>query len=516
MTSHMTQANLSNHVTRKHIATGIAGLDDVLRGGLPAHRLYVIEGDPGAGKTTLAMQFLLAGVQAGERVLYITLSETAEELGAVAASHGWSLDGVELLELSSLADRSEEDSSYTVFHPSDVELGETVRRIRAAVDRIQPQRLALDSVAELKILAETNVRYRREILGLKQYFVGKQCTVLVLDDGSGHGREQQLQSIAHGVLRMERQAREYGETRRQLQIVKMRGVRFSDGQHDFAIKTGGIEVYTRLAPAAPSPRREADHLLSGIPELDAMLGNGLDRGTSNLIMGPAGCGKTTLCSQYILAALDRGEKASCFLFEESRTTFLKRSDGLGMHFEPHLSSGLLDLMEMDPAKLSPGDFAHRVRGRVEKGARIVMIDSLNGYFNGMPSEKFLLIHMHELLTYLGQMGVVTLLVMAQHGMLGTTMQTPVDVSFLADTVILLRFFEAQGAVCQAISIVKKRRTGHERTIREMKIEHGGIRIGEPLRQFQGVLTGVPKYRGTAAQLLNKDGKEKERVNVSPE
>ena len=482
------------------VGTGVPGLDEVLRGGVPENRLYVVEGDPGAGKTTLAMQFLLEGVRLGEPVLYIALSETAEELREVAASHGWSLEGVEILELSALAGAASEDASYTVFHPADVELGETLRRVRKAIDELGPRRLVLDSVSELKILAESGTRYRRELLGIKQFVNGKECTVFILDDRTGDGREQQLLSIAHGVIRLERNDEGYGNTRRQIQVLKMRGVRYRDGLHDFSIKTGGLEVYTRLWAAEQTPSKDKPLASTGNPELDQMLGGGLDCATSTLLIGPSGCGKTTICSQCVTAALARGESAACFLFEESLSTFLKRSEGLGMPFQEYMDSGQLYIHEVDLANLTPGDFAHRVRAVVENGARIVVIDGLNGYLNGMPSERHLMIHMHELLTYLGQKGIITMLVIAQHGMIGG-MHSPVDVSFLADTVILLRFFEAEGAVRQAISIVKKRRTDHERTIREMKIVQSGVRIGEPLNQFEGVLTGVPRFRGDDRKLL---------------
>jgi circadian clock protein KaiC len=451
----------------------------------------------------LALQFLLEGVRLGQRTLYVTLSETLEELRDVAFSHGWSLDGIDLLELNSFSERLQEEANYTVYHPSDVELAETIRRISGEVERINPDRVALDSVSELKILSQTSVRYRREILGLKQFFAGRKCTVLVLDDRTTREGEQQLQSIAHGVLRMERETREYGNTRRQFHIVKLRGINFRDGLHDFVIHRGGIEVYPRLSPEDTTTAEETPPARSGSEELDSLLGGGLDRGSSTLLLGPAGCGKSTLCSRYMLTALERGEPVACFLFEESRETFLSRSAGFKMDFKPHLASKQFELAQVDIGALSPGEFANRVQRTVEqRNARFIVIDSLNGYLNGMPSERFLLIHMHALLTYLGQKGVVTILTIAQHGMLGSTIQTPVDVSFLADTVILLRFFEAAGMVRQAISVVKKRRGAHERTIREMQIGATGVRIGEVLRQFEGVLTGVPRFRGKDARLLD--------------
>ena len=482
--------------------TGIAGLDEILGGGVPAHRLYVVEGSPGSGKTTFALQFLREGVRLGQRVLYVTLSETLEELSDVATSHHWTLDGIDLLELNSLSERFQEEADYTVFHPSDVELEDTVQRIRVEVERLNPDRVALDSVSELKILSQTSARYRREILGLKQFFAGRKCTVLVLDDCTTGDIEQQLQSIAHGVFRMEREAREYGTTRRQIHVVKLRGVQFQDGRHDFVIKSGGLEVYPRLSASGTTAVEDDRSAESGSSQLDALLGGGLDRGSSTLLIGPAGCGKTTLCSQYLIAALERGEQVVCYQFEESRQTFLRRSSGFGMDFGPYIDSGQFDLVQVDIAELSPGEFSSRVRRAVEEQkASFLVIDSLNGYLNGMPSERFLLIHIRELLTYLGQKGVVTLMTLAQHGMMGAGMQSPVDVSFLADTVILLRFFEAAGSVRQAISVVKKRRGAHERTLREMKIGSTGVQIGDVLEEFEGVLTGVPRYRGKQTQLL---------------
>ncbi|MBV8809441.1 MAG: AAA family ATPase, partial [Acidobacteriaceae bacterium] len=359
--------------------TGIAGLDEVLAGGLPAHRLYVVEGNPGSGKTTFALQFLREGVRLGQRVLYVTLSETLEELSDVAISHNWNLDGIDLLELDSLSERFGEDADYTVFHPSDVELEETVERIRAEVERLNPDRVALDSVSELKILSQTVVRYRREILGLKQFFAGRNCTVLVLDDCTTGDGEQQLQSIAHGVLRMDRESREYGSTRRQISVVKMRGVAFQDGRHDFVIKSGGLDIYPRLSATDSTRVENPGSAASGSQQMDVLLGGGLDRGSSTLLIGPAGCGKTTLCSQYLMSALQRNEHVVCYQFEENRQTFLHRSSGYGMDFEPYIASGKFELIQVDIAELSPGEFAYRVRHAVEeRKASFVVIDSLNG------------------------------------------------------------------------------------------------------------------------------------------
>lgn len=486
--------------TGNRISTGIPGLDHVLRGGLTSNRLYVIEGDPGAGKTTAGLQFLLEGVRRGERVLYVTLSESVTELSEVARSHGWNLGGIDLVELESLAERLGQESDYTVYHPADVELGETLRRIRKAVEKMEPSRVVLDSVSELKILSQSPPRYRREILALKQFFSGKRCTVLVLDDMSTqNGESQQSQSIAHGVIRMERRSREYGSTRRQILIVKMRGVKYRDGYHDFTIETGGVRVYPRLSAADHWKAHARQEILSGIGGLDELLGGGLDRGSSSLVIGPAGCGKTTLCSQYVMAALERGESAACYLFEESVNTFLDRASGMGMDFTRFIESGQLWLKQSDPAELGPGEFSHDVRRAVERqNARVIVIDSINGYLNAMPSENFLLIHLRELLTYLGQQGVLTLLVLSQHGMVSREPFGPIDVSFLADTVILLRFFEAFGEVRMAISVLKKRLGAHEHTLRELRLGSQGIQIGGPLQQFEGVLTGVPRYLGDKA------------------
>jgi circadian clock protein KaiC len=492
----------SKRLSAPRQATGVPGLDAVLKGGLPPDRLYLVEGEPGAGKTTIALQFLLEGRRLGEKVLYITLSETEDELHDVASSHGWTLDGINLLELNALSERLQDDSTYTVYHPSDVELGETTKLIRSAIERLNPARLVIDSVSELRILSDTVLRFRREMLAFKQFFAGRKCTVLILDDRMPMEDEHRIQSIAHGVVRLEREAREYGNIRRQFHVVKMRGVQFREGRHDFVISKGGVEIYPRLSAAAAAAKRDETPAQSGSPELDALLGGGLDRGSSTLLLGPAGCGKTTLCSQYLLEALKRGETVAAWLFEESRHTFLRRSEGFGMDFSPFLENGTLELIQVDVGELSPGEFANQVRSMVEaRNARLVLIDSLNGYLNGMPSERFLMIYMHELLTWLGGKNVITILTIAQHGMLGSSMQTPIDVSFLADTVVLLRFFEAGGEVRQAISVVKKRCGVHERTLREFQLGPNGGRIGEVLREFHGVLTGVPKYSGKDASLL---------------
>jgi circadian clock protein KaiC len=427
-------------------------------------------------------------------VLYVTLSETREEIGEVAASHGWSLDGVNLYELIPSEESLKTETQYTIFHPSEVEFGETTTAVLDEVARIQPRRVVFDSLSEMRLLARDPLRYRRQILALKQYFAGRQCTVLLLDDRTGTGNDLQVRSIAHGVVELEQLALDYGAERRRLRVVKLRGSKYRGGFHDFKIEKGGVIVYPRLVAAEHQQPFAPEMITSGVAELDALLGGGLDRGTSTLILGPAGSGKSSIAAQFAATAAERGERAASFLFDEGVNTYLSRSSGLGREMTEQVEAGYMSIQQIDPAELSPGEFASFVRKAVEQdGARVVVIDSLNGYLQAMPDERFLVVQMHELLTYLRQQGVVTLLVLAQHGFMGTNMGTPVDVSYLADTVLMLRFFEARGAVHRAISAVKKRTGHHENTIREMCMSKSGIAVGEPLRDFQGVLTGVPTY-----------------------
>lgn len=484
------------------VRTGISGLDDVLLGGFPRSHFYLIEGDPGAGKTTLGLHFLLAGREEGESCLYVTLSESKKELRDIAASHGWSIDGIETYELGELEDRLNPERRYTVFHPAEVELTATMKRILDEVDRLRPTRVVFDSLSELRLLAREDLRYRREILALKQFFAGKDCTVLLLDDRSDADRDvSQLQSLAHGVLLLERIGIDYGIPRRRVSVTKMRGAEFREGFHDFTIRPGGLTVYPRLVAGEHAGEVSPELVPSGVAELDVLLGGGLVRGTSTLLMGPAGAGKSTLITQYALAEADRGKRVVCYIYEESRSTFIARSEGMGIHITPHLKSGRIHLQQVNPAEMSPGEFAHKVRQAVDSGVSDIVIDSLNGYLNAMPNERHLLIHMHELLTYLSQKSVLTMLTVAQHGLVGGTLQVPVEVSYLADTVIILRFFEAVGAVKQAISVVKKRHGHHERTIRELAFSEHGIQIGGPLKEFQGVLTGAPAFIGSSDALL---------------
>ena len=477
--------------------TGVSGLDDVLGGGFTRNRLYLVEGVPGSGKTTLALRFLIEGARAGEPVLYITLSETEEELRSAAESHGWSLDGVTIRQIAPAPDSLQPGSQYTMFHPSEVELGETVRVVLAEVERNKPTRVVVDSLSELRLLAGNALRYRRQILVLKQFFAGQQSAVLLLDDLTAADHDLQVQSIAHGVLHLEQIASDFGGERRRLRVVKYRARVYRGGYHDFVIRRGGLAVFPRLVAAEHRQGRVNERMESGLAALDGLLGGGIDGGTSTLIVGAAGVGKSTLAALFVSAAAARGQNSAMFLFDESIQTLLTRTAGLGIALEKHVDAGTVAFQAVDPAELSPGEFAHSIRLAVEeKDARIVVIDSLNGYLNAMPDERFLPVQLHELLNYLGQRGVATLIIGAHQGLIGTNMTTPVDASYLADAVLLLRYFEAAGEVRQAISVMKKRGGEHERTIREFRLANGAIVVGEPLRKFRGVLTGVPQYEGS--------------------
>jgi circadian clock protein KaiC len=488
------------------LGTGVPGLDNVMAGGYPRNHLFLVEGDPGSGKTTLALQFLLEGVRRGERGLYITLSETADELAGVARSHGWSLDGIELFELMPDEEALRPDAQYTVFHPSEVELTSTTQAIFQVVERFKPVRVVVDSLSEMRLLARDSLRYRRQILGFKHFFTHHQATVLLLDDRTGDEEDNQLRSLAHGVLLLEQLALEYGAERRRLRVVKMRGTRFRGGNHDYTIRTGGLDVFPRLVAAEHSTPFRRGRVESGVREIDDLLGGGLDRGTSSLIMGPAGAGKTILSTQYACAAAERGDRVAFYLFDERLGTFMDRAQRLGMRFHEHVERGHMVVRQIDPAEVSPGEFAHTVVGTVERDdTKVVVIDSLNGYINAMPNERLLDIRLHELLSYLSQRGVMTVLTLAQHGMFSSTQGSQAQVSYLADSLLSLRFFEAYGQVRKAISVLKKRSGPHEHTIREFQITDKGVRVGEPLQAFQGVLTGVPDYVGERQPLFAEGG-----------
>ncbi len=479
---------------RQIASTGIAGLDDILVGGLTRRRLYLIEGVPGSGKTTLALQFLMAGVTTGESVLYITLSETEEELRSVADSHDWSLDGIGIREIAPSETALDADEQNTMFHPSELELAATTKLILADVDRIKPTRVVFDSLSELRLLAGNALRYRRQILALKQFFATRDCTVVLLDDMTATDHDLQMQSIAHGVIRLEQLNPEYGGERRRLRVVKYRGVKFRGGFHDYVIQRGGIEVFPRLVAAEHRQAGTSAKLASDIPELDALLGGGIEEGTSTLIVGAAGTGKSTLAAQFAVAAACRGQQAAMFVFDENPATLRTRCAQLSVDLNPHVDAGTVTLQQVDPAELTPGELVHAIRTAVEqRHAKVVVIDSLNGYLNAMPEERYLTIQLHELLMYLGQKGVATILIGAHQGLIGSQMTTPVDASYLADAVILLRYFENRGEVRQAISVMKKRGSRHERTLREFRLDQGRIVVGEALREFRGVLTGVPTY-----------------------
>ena len=477
---------------------GVEGLDDVLRGGLPRNRLYLLEGEPGTGKTTLALHFLLEGRERGERGLYVTLSETTEELSAAAESHGWSLHDIEVVELSNVQ-AADADAAYTLFHPAEVELQQTVESVLAQVDRYRPARVVFDSLSEMRMLARDPLRFRRQILALKQFFVGRDCTVLLLDDRSHPSGDLQLQSLAHGVILLEHLAMDYGAERRRLQVMKLRGMRFRGGYHDFRIKTGGVEVYPRILRHDPLERIETTPVLSGSGELDALLGGGLDRGTSVLVTGAAGTGKSVLCAQYAIAAVERGERVRMFLFDERIATARVRARVLDLDIESPMEDGSLVLRQVEPTEVSPGELAQEIRKAVEDdGVSLIIVDSINGYMQAMPTERLLGVQLHELLSYLADRGVTVIMTLVQRGLFGSPVDDGPEVSYLADTVVLLRYFEYAGAVRRAVSVVKKRSGAHEQTIRECRVDRGGFYVGEPLTDFRGVLTGLPEYVGESA------------------
>ncbi|MEH3107201.1 MAG: AAA family ATPase [Sphingomonas fennica] len=486
-----------------YVSTGNEGLNAILGGGLPARRVYLLEGEPGSGKTTLALQFLLDGAARGEPVLYITLSETREELEMVAASHGFDIDRFAIFEFGSAAEVLGGGREQSILHSWEMELGETVRLIEAEVDRVRPTRVVFDSLSEMRLLAQDPLRYRRQVLALKQFFAGRDATVLLVDDmtGGADGRDGHIHSLAHGVITLERLTLDFGAARRRLQVRKLRGVDYVAGFHDFMIRKGGLDIFPRLVAAEHAVDLSGEKVASGIAELDALIGGGPLRGTTTLLTGPAGAGKTTIALQYLHAACERGERGVIFQFDERIGTLLTRAQAFGLDLARHVEEGCLRIHQIDPAEISPGEFAARVRAEVEeRGAGMVLIDSLNGYLAAMSQEQQLILQIHELLSYLSHRGVVTFLVNPQQGLVGT-MASNLNVSYIADTVVLLRFFEAEGRIRKAISILKNRGGQHEDTIRELRIDAHGIRVGAPLDRFKGILTGTPEYTGAQMPLM---------------
>ncbi len=476
--------------------TGIEGFDDILNGGLPRDRMYLVLGEPGVGKTTLALQFLLAGAAKGEKGLYITLSETKAELNEVAASHGWDLSNITVFELAAIESQVKRDADTTFFSPSEVELNRTTRILLDQIEAVNPARVVFDSLSEVRLMSETALRYRRQILHLKQFFAGRNCTVILLDDNSASGEvDDQVESLAHGVVVLTKTSPDYGVSRRQIVIKKIRGVRFREGNHDLLMVTGGLVVFPRLIAAEHHREFPRESVPSGIDGLDRLLGGGIDRGTSTIFMGPAGTGKSSLAMRFALSAAERGEHVLFFAFDETTQTLLSRAEKLGFDVGPHLASGLIKVQQIDPAEVSPGELAYHIKKGVQaRDARMVVIDSLNGFIHAMPDQRHLILQLHELLSFLNQQGVASLMVLTQQGIVGS-MQSPMDLTYLADTVILLRYFETDGTVRQAVSVIKKRSGDHERSIREFTMANGGIKVGEPLQGFHGVLTGVPMMHG---------------------
>ncbi len=492
------------------VSTGVPGIDHLLKGGLPRNRFYLVEGRPGSGKTTLGLQFLIEGVKRGEKVLYITLSETSEELHAVAASHGLDISQVDLFELGAAADALSEAQNQSILHPWEVELGNIIQLIRERVDEVQPQRVVFDSLSELRLLAQESLRYRRQVLSFKQYFSGRKVTVIVVDDmtDESNRRDAHLHSICHGVITLDRQTLDFGPARRRLEVQKLRGVDFIAGHHDFVIRKGGLEVFPRLVALDHHRPYIGEAVKSSVPGLDALCGGGPLRGSSVLVTGPAGTGKSTIALQYAIAACERGERAAIFEFDERIGTLMARAKAMGLDLQKYIDNGTLALFQVDPVEMSPGEFATRICHEVRvHRCKVVVVDSLDGYIAAMPQEHQLFLQMHELLSYLNQNGVLTFLINVQTGLLGNMSTISVNISYIADTVLMIRFFEAGGRMRKAISVIKNRSGPHEDAIRELRIDSQGVRLGEPLMEFRGVMTGTPEYVGRSALMEDRSSRD---------
>jgi circadian clock protein KaiC len=494
------------------IPTSIEGLDNVLMGGFLKNGFYLVQGDPGSGKTTIAMQYIQSRVKAGDRCLYVTLTESRRDLENTAASHGWSLEGIELCDLTQPGASLETNTQVSVFHPADTELTDITKVVLAAVERVKPQHVVFDGLSELRLLSGDPLRYRRQLLSLKEFFASKEVTVLLLDDRAASFADMQPESLVGGNIVLERSMPAYGRARRRMFVSKVRGSDFREGYHDYEIVKGGVLVHPRLVAGEHHASFDPELCGSGIANLDAMLHGGLASGSTTLLLGPAGAGKSTISIQFVVSMLQRGKKAAVYIFDEVRHILMERAHKLCINkpggLQAFVDDGSLHIQQVDPAEMSPGAFAHEVRRAVDAGANVIVMDSLNGYLNAMPEERFLTTHLHEMFAYLNQKGVLTIIVVAQHGMMaGPAVGGDIDVSYLADTVILFRYYEAFGAVSQAISVFKKRTGPHERSIRQLTIAENGVEVGEPLRQFRGIMTGVPQYQANAGLVAGEDGQE---------